>query len=82
MLGVFRARSSFMGQRKLKSFLAGRTTVLLLYLDTILLMQLKVVLMKGKNAKKIYFNILNTALTWVIKSNYTSPVFWPRSQYT
>jgi len=41
-LGVLKARPSLTGQRKLKTFLGGRATVLMLCSNSILLIQLKV----------------------------------------
>jgi hypothetical protein len=51
--GVFRARWSLMGQRKLESFLGGSATILILSFDKTLLMQLKVISTNGKNATEV-----------------------------
>jgi hypothetical protein len=53
-LEVFSPVSSFIGQRKLAIFLGGRSTIFLLGLGSILLIQSKVVSVYGRMAAKVY----------------------------
>jgi len=51
---VFSPMSSFTGQRKLAIFLGGRSTIFMLGLGSILLIQSKAVLVNGRTAAKVY----------------------------
>jgi hypothetical protein len=51
---VFSPMSSFIGQRKLAIFLGGRSTIFMLDLGSILLIQCKVVSVYGRMAAKVY----------------------------
>jgi len=51
---VFSPISFFTGQRKLAIFLGGSSTIFMLGLDKILLIQSKVVLVYGRMAAKVY----------------------------
>jgi hypothetical protein len=57
MPSIYRARSSLKGRRKLESYIGGSPTVLMLCFDRALLLWFKVVLMKGKNATKLWSSV-------------------------
>jgi hypothetical protein len=52
----FQSQVSFTGRRKLAIFLGGRSTDLMLFLDSIWIMRLKVVLTKGRRATEVGFS--------------------------
>ena len=59
---VFSPMSSFTGQRKLTIFLGGRSTIFMLGLGSILLIQSKVVLVYGTMAANVYLLLCLVAL--------------------
>jgi hypothetical protein len=63
--GVFSPRSSFTGQRKLAISLGRKLTDLMLCLDSIRLMQLKVVLTKGRKVTGVGFLEVLVTLRWI-----------------
>jgi hypothetical protein len=67
---VFKPRSSLTDQRKLVAILRGRSSVLILYLGDILLMQIKVSPTKGKKATNVSTSLRVCSLQGRIRAQW------------